>query len=285
MTTFREALRDRDFALTAELNLTATASAAGVMAQGSLLRDVVDGIQITDNPYGRVQMSSLTAAGLLLQADIDAIPQMTCRDRNRTALESDLIGARALGVESLIVMRGDAAPDGPTPVYDIAAKQLIAIAHDFSEDDDPHSFHIGCVATMFNPGARWQPDELKAKTDSGAQFVQTQLCFDLDILRRYVTRLVATKLTWRTSIVVAVAALPSAQSAQWLQQNLRGALMPDEVVRRLEAAKDPEYEGVKICAELLQELVEIPGVSGANVMTPGDMETIPAAIRGSGIRA
>jgi methylenetetrahydrofolate reductase (NADPH) len=285
MTTFRDALRNRDFALTAELNLTETASAAGVMAQGSMLRDVVDGIQITDNPYGRVQMSPLAAASLLLQADIDAIPQMTCRDRNRTALESDLIGARALGVESLIAMRGHGTPDGPTPVFDIGAKQLIAAAHSYSEDEDPHSFHIGCVATMFKPVAGWQPDELKAKADSGAQFIQTQLCFDMDVLRRYVARLVAAKLTWRTSVVVAVAALPSAESAQWLQRNLRGALMPEEVVQRLEAAQDPEHEGVKICAELLQELAEIPGVSGAHVMTPGDTETIRDAIQASGLRA
>jgi methylenetetrahydrofolate reductase (NADPH) len=287
MTTFRDALRNRDFALTAELNLTVTANAAGVIAQGSLLRDVVDGIQITDNPYGRVQMSSLAAAGLLLQADIDAIPQMTCRDRNRTALESDLIGARALGVESLIVLRGDGyqGPDGPTPVFDLDAKQLIAAARGFSDDEDPHRFHIGCVATLFNPVAAWQPDELQAKTDAGAQFVQTQLCFDLGVLRRYMACLVAAKLTWRTDVVVAIATLPSASSARWLQQNLRGALMPDEVVARMETARDPEYEGVKICTELLQELAEIPGVSGANLMTPGDMETISTAIRASGIRA
>jgi methylenetetrahydrofolate reductase (NADPH) len=247
---------------------------------------VVDGIQITDNPYGHVQMSSLAAAGLLLQADIDAVPQMSCRDRNRTALESDLIGARALGVESLILFRGDGyrAPDGPTPVFDLDAKQLITAARGFGNDEDPHRFHIGCVATVFNPVAGWQPDELMAKADSGAQFIQTQLCFDMDVLRRYMARLVAAKLTWRTNIVIAVAALPSALSAQWLQQNLRGALMPDTVVSRLEAAKDPEYEGVKICAELLQELAEIPGVSGANLMTPGNVETIPAAIEASGIR-
>lgn len=286
MTSFRDALRNRDFALTAELNLTATASAAGVRDQGSLLRHVIDGIQITDNPYGRVQMSSLAAASLLLQADIDAIPQMNCRDRNRTALESDLIGARALGVESLIVLRGDGnqGPDGPTPVFDLDAKQLIAAARGFSDDEDPHRFHIGCVATLFNPVAGWQPDELKAKTDLGAQFIQTQLCFDMGVLRRYMARLVAAKLTWRTDIVVAIAALPSASSARWLQQNLRGALVPDEVVKRMEAAQDPEYEGVKICAELLQELIEIPGISGANLMTPGEMETIPAAIQASGIR-
>ena len=104
-------------------------------------------------------------------------------------------------------------------------------------------------------------------------------------LRRYMTHLVEAQLTWRCAIIVSVATLPSAVSARWLRKNLRGSLVPMKVVRRLEQARDPELEGVTICAELLQELSEIPGVSGANLLTPGDPETVAAAIRAAGLRS
>lgn len=287
VTTFREALENNNFALTAELNLTGHAKASAVRSQGSLLKSVVDGVQITDNPYGRIQISALAAAGLLIQDGIDAIPQMACRDRNRTALTSDLIGARALGVESLILMRGDgySRADGPPPVFDLGAKELIATARSLDDDDEPHSFNIGSIATVFKPVKGWNPSELIAKVDAGAQFIQTQLCFDIGVLKRYLTRLLAAKLTWRSYLVIGIATLPSAATAKWLQQNLRGAVVPDQTVNRLESARDPEYEGVQICAELIQQLSEVPGVSGVNLMTPGDMSTIPAAIQASGVRA
>jgi len=286
VTTFRETLENNNFALTAELNLTGQAKASTVRSQGSLLKSFVDGVQITDNPYGRIQMSALAAAGLLIQDGIDAIPQMACRDRNRTALTSDLIGARALGVESLILMRGDGYPhaNGPPPVFDLGAKELIATARSLDNNDEPHSFHIGSIATVFKPVKGWNPSELTAKVDAGAQFIQTQLCFDIDVLRRYLARLLVAKLTWRSYLVIGIATLPSAATAKWLQQNLRGAVVPDQIVNRLEGAEDPEYEGVQICAELIQQLSEVPGVSGVNLMTPGDMSTIPAAIQASGIR-
>jgi methylenetetrahydrofolate reductase (NADPH) len=286
VTTFRESLGSNNFSITAELNLTAGADASTVKAQGALLHPVVDGVQITDNPYGQVQMSSLAAAGLLLQEGIDAIPQMACRDRNRTALTSDLIGARALGVESLILMRGDgyASASDPASVFELGAKELIATARDLSDGTDPHRFHIGCIATVFKPKKGWNPSELSARIDSGAAFIQTQLCFDMDVLRRYMGLLVAAKVTWRASIIVGIATLPTAQNARWLQKNLRGAVVPDQIVDRLEGSADPEHEGVKICAELIDELSGIPGVSGVNLMTPGDMHSIPAAIDASGVR-
>jgi methylenetetrahydrofolate reductase (NADPH) len=287
MTTFRETLEDNKFALTAELNLTGKANAASIKAQGALLQSVVDGVQITDNPYGQVQMSSLAAAGLLIQDGIDAIPQMACRDRNRTALESDLLGARALGVESLVLLRGDGystTAGGPVSVWDLGARELIATAKRMNDDPEPHSFHIGSIATVFKPVKGWNPSELIAKVDSGARFIQTQLCFDIPVLKRYLTRLLEAQLTWRSYIVIGIATLPSAATARWLQQNQRGALVPDEIVSRLNDAQDPELEGVQICVELIQQLSETPGVSGVNLMTPGDMATIPAAIQASGIR-
>jgi len=282
--TFRDAVDSNEFTLTAELNLARRVDAQTLLKQVEMLGPLVDAIQTTDNPYSQVQISSLAAASLILGGGFDAIAQFTCRDRNRTALASDLLGAKALGVKSVLVLRGDGYknPKDTKAVFDLDAKELIAKARSLSGAD---GFYIGGVATVFKPVAGWQPDELNAKAEAGAQFIQTQLCFDTNVLRRYMEHLVSAKLTWRTHIVIGVATLPSAEAARWLQRNLRGALMPDTLVERMEQAQDPEAEGVRICAELLEEFTEIPGVSGANIMTLGSVETIPAAISASGLRA
>ena len=144
-------------------------------------------------------------------------------------------------------------------------------------------FHIGSVITVFNPKSGWQAKSLVAKADAGARFLQTQLYFDTNVLRRYMARLVAARLPRRAHIVVSLATLPSAEMARWLRDNMRGSVMPDAVIRRLDQAVDPEQEGVQLCAELLQEIKEIPGIGGVNVLTPGDVATIPAAIRVAGL--
>ena len=137
---------------------------------------------------------------------------------------------------------------------------------------------------VFNPKSGWKPTSLLAKVEAGARFIQTQLCFDVATLRRYMNHVVEAQLTWKTAVIVSVATLPSAMSAKWLRKNLRGSVVPKKVIRRLEQARDPEQEGIIICSELLQELGEVPGVSGAHLMTPGNLETIPAAILASGLR-
>jgi methylenetetrahydrofolate reductase (NADPH) len=267
-----------------------------LLGQADTVRHAVDAIQLTDNPNGQIHVSGLAAAGMLVQEGIDPVLHMTCRDRNRIALQSDLLGAAALGVTSLLFMRGDdlhaKQASAGKPVFDLGARDLIASARAIKDGRTPAGYalaqapdlFVGTIATVFKPVSRWKPGGLKTKIDAGAQFIQTQLCFDMEVLRRYMARLVSAKLIERVHVLVGVGPLPSADSARWRAENLRGALMPGTVIRRLEQASDPEQEGVKICAELLQELAEIPGVSGANLMTPGDLGTIPAAIQAAGVR-
>ena len=290
MKTFRESITESDLTITAELKLPPGSNATTVIEQARLLRPVVDGIVVPDSPDARVQISAIAASSLLIQHDVDPIPLMSCRDRNRIALQSDLLGAAAIGVSSLILMRGDNVPDNDDapfkPVFELGARKLIASAQAVQSEQlaaDVSGFYIGSVATVFRPKPTWTPDSLFVKREAGVQFIQTQPCFDMDVLKRYMARLVAAKFTWRASVVVGVAPLPSADTARWLRDNLRGSLMPDSTIKRLDQARDSEQEGVDICAELLQELAEIPGVSGASIMSPGDPETIPAAIRAAGL--
>ena len=292
MKTFREAIQNRDFVLTAQLNLARESDSTAVLEQAAILGREVDALQVPDNPDARVQMTPLAVSSILLRNGIDPIAHLGCRDRNRLALESELLSLGATGVTSLFLLRGDDLPAGHRPkveqVFEIGGRKLIEAARALADDPSVPAvpdFCIGTPAMVFNPKAQWQPSSLLAKVEAGARFIQTQLCFDTAALRRYMTHLVEAQLTWRCAIIVSVATLPSAVSARWLRKNLRGSMVPMKVVRRLEQARDPEHEGVAICAELLQELVEIPGVSGANLLTPGDPETVTAAIRASGLRS
>jgi methylenetetrahydrofolate reductase (NADPH) len=291
MRTFREAIQNRDFALTAQLNLARESDRESILEQAAVLAPQVDALQIPDNPDARVQLTPLAVSGILLENGIDPVAHLGCRDRNRLALESELLSLGLTGVTSLFLLRGDELPAGHRPkvqqVFELGGKKLIEAARALADDPSVPAvpdFCIGTAAMVFNPKAQWQPSSLLAKVEAGARFIQTQLCFDMAALRRYMTHLVDAQLTWRCAIIVSLAALPSAVSARWLRKNLRGSLVPMKVVRRLEQARDAEREGVAICAELLEELAEIPGVTGANLLTPGDPETVSAAIRASGLR-
>ncbi len=289
--TFKDSLKTNDFVLTAHVNLPRAPDAEAVIRQGEILRPAVDAVQLTDNPRAQVHMSGIAAAALLLQQGIDPIIHMTCRDRNRIALQSDLIGAAALGVTSVLLMRGKEIPDGKMlkvhNVFDTPAREIMAFIQnvkDAENDSLVSDFLVGATAIIFDPDADWTPDILSVKCDAGANFVQLQLCFDMDVARNYMARMVASKLTHRLYFIMALSPLPSVDVARWMRDNVVGALVPESIIERMEQASDPEREGVEICAELLQELATIPGVSGANLLTLGELETIPAAIDASGVR-
>lgn len=291
MKTFREAVRTQDFTVSAELKLDSRSTATAIVDQARILTSMVDAVQITDNPGGHVHMSPLVAASIMLKHEIDPVLHITCRDRNRIALRSDLLGAAALGVSSLLLMRGQTFPANfpvkAATVYDWGARRLIAAAHAMRSDPEtsnPPDFFIGSIATAFNPSRGWQPEKLTAKADAGIKFIQTQLCFDIELIKRYVAGLVSAKLLERVNVIVGIAPVPSADFAEWLASNLRGAVVPDAVIKRLRQAPDPEHEGIEICAEMLKELRDIPGVSGANLMTLGSAESVVRSIELSGLR-
>jgi methylenetetrahydrofolate reductase (NADPH) len=237
-------------------------------------------------------MSAVSAASILHHHGVDPIPVLTCRDRNRIALLSDLIGLRALGVTSVLLIRGHRVPKNhvipANTVFDTTGRELIAMASDLGEDETlgpGKAFFIGTGARTFRPNRGWRAESLTERANAGARFLQTQLCFNMDILRQYMKRFVEAKLTWNYSVMVSLSPLPSAKTAKWLKENMSDSRIPKAVIQRLEDAKDPEREGIEICAELMREISEIPGVSGVNLLTTGNAEAIPAAIRASGLRS
>jgi methylenetetrahydrofolate reductase (NADPH) len=289
---FREALQSQDFSISAELTLRREYTASDVHRQVDTLGELVDGIQVTDNPWSWVQMSAVSAAGLVLQKGIDPIPMLSCRDRNRIALESDLIGLRAMGVTSVLLTHGEKVPDDhqvkARGVFDTTSLELVALAA--ALNDDPslgpnEEFFIGTGAKVFRPPTEWPAEKLIARADAGARFLQSQFCFNTDIIREYMDALVRLKLTWKCALIISLTVLPSVEAAIWLKKNMRQAKIPIRLIERLQDAVDAELEGIKICAELMQEISEIPGVSGINLMTTGNPESIPAAIKASGLRS
>ncbi|MFV1998185.1 MAG: methylenetetrahydrofolate reductase [Acidiferrobacterales bacterium] len=287
--TFKDSLKTKNFVVTAHVNLAQAPDAESLNRQGEILRPVVDAVQLTDTT--QLHMSGIAAAAILTQKGIDPIVHMNCRDRNRIALQKDFLGAAALGVTSVLVMRGKKIPDsgklGARNVFDTPALEFMAYMQTLKYSESTalvSDFLVGASAEIFAPDADWTPKNLVRKCDAGANFVQMQLCFDMNVVRNYMAHMIASKLTHRLAFLMALSPLPSADVARWMRDNVKGALVPDSIIERMEQASDPEREGINICAELLRELTTIPGVSGANLLTMGKLETIPAAIVASGVR-
>ena len=295
--TFREALQSKELTLTAELTLTPTLNAVDIVNQARSLAAATDAIQVPDQRYALPHVSNIATAAHLIQAGIDPILHINCRDRNRIALQSDLLSAHSFGVSNLLIMRGSKLPADQLPkatgIYDYGAIDLIKTAAAIRDGDIftgeklpvVRDFYIGTVGTAFNPGTTWEPEKLITKADAGAQFVQLQICLNTEVLKEYMTRLVAAKLIWRYQVLVSIPVLRSAEDARLLRSNLPQSIIPRETVKRIEQASDPEQEGINICAEQLDSLADVPGVSGATLLTPGDPELITAAVYASRARS
>jgi methylenetetrahydrofolate reductase (NADPH) len=286
-----------EFGVTAELTPPVSGAPETLLERAETLRGSVDAINLTDGPRALVHMSALAAAGILVHAGLEPVLQFTCRDRNRIALQSDLLGASALGVRNILILTGD-KPDTneippPKPVFDMESRELIQVAAKMRdglalpsgrEIVSPPKLFIGAADLPIDPPPDWQPSALNQKVDAGAQFAQTQLCFDIDVVRRYMARLVDDGVADRLFLMIGIGPLASARSARWMRDNLYGVIVPDHIIERMEQAADPKAEGARICAELMQQLNEIPGVAGAHLMAPGNFSGIPAAIQQSGLR-
>jgi methylenetetrahydrofolate reductase (NADPH) len=280
-----------EFVMTAEILPPVSCDPEDLLARALPLKGLVDAVNVTDGAGARAHMAATAAAALLVQAGIEPILQLTCRDRNRIALQSDLMGAAAMGVRNLLLLRGDdpKAGDQPDakPVFDLDTRALAETARMMRDEGRlPHgaavagrpAFFLGAADMPIDPPPGWRPDGLAAKVEAGAQFVQTQFCMDAAIVRRYVERLTEAGLVERVSILIGVNPLRSAKSAIWMRQHLFGTIIPDAMVARMETAADPAAEGRRICVELITELATIPGVAGVHVMAPGNAAAIPEVI-------
>jgi methylenetetrahydrofolate reductase (NADPH) len=284
-------LRAGEFAITAEITPPLSADPQDLLERALPLRGLADAVNVTDGASARAHLDTLTAAGLMVRNGIDPILQLTCRDRNRIALQSLLLGAAAQGVTNLLALRGDDPSKGDQPeakpVFDLDASALLRTAATMRDRGQlPHGreirgrigFFIGGADMPIDPSPDWKPESLQRKLDAGAQFVQTQFCMDPQLLRRYIARLEQFGITERLFIIVGIAPLVSARSARWIRDKLFGSIIPEPLIARLEAAADPKAEGHRICLELMDEYKAIRGVHGVHLMAPLNEAAVPSVI-------
>jgi len=289
---FKQALRHKDFVVTAELPLTAASSRASLLRDAALLGDCVDGFVLTDNQYGQPHMAPGYAAGILLRHDFPPVLQISSRNRNRIALIGEILGARAAGVDTLLLVRGAVLPEGyeprPAAVLDTDAKDLIATAKLLNDDaklGPGEEILIGTSATVHDPAAPDKvPEELLAKADAGARLAVTQICLNADVLRRYMKFLVGHKVLQRLSVIVSVALITSHELALWLRDNRHGTIFAADTIERLAAARDAEAAAIEYTAALVSEIAGIPGVVGVNFAAAGDLPLIPRVLAAAGVR-
>jgi methylenetetrahydrofolate reductase (NADPH) len=292
----KQRLADGLFAVTAELTPPVSTDPGDFIARALPLKGLTVAVNVTDGASAKSHLSSLVAAYLLARNGIEPILQMTCRDRNRIALQSDLLGAAALGIRNVLLLGGDdpKAGDQPDakPVFDLDSRSLLALAQSMrttqkllpgTEIKGGFDMFLGAADLPIDPPPEWDAKGLKAKAAAGADFIQTQFCMDAQILRRYAKRLVELGIAPQLKILIGVAPIPSARSARWMKEKLFGTIIPDAIVERLDKAADAKAEGKRICVELLQELAAIPGIAGAHIMAPMNTAAIPEVIAASGI--
>jgi len=286
------------FTVTAEVSPPVSADPAAFVAAALPLKGLATALNVTDGASAKVHLSSLAAAHFLVQNGMEPVLQIAMRDRNRIALQSDLLGAAALGIRNILVVRGDdpAAGDHPDakPVFDLSTQALIALADHMRREARLSSgapiagglrLFIGAADTPCDPPAGWVPSGLQAKRNSGADFAQTQFCMDAGVVRRYAARLLDLGIAPSMPVLIGVAPIPSARSARWMRDKLPGSVIPDALIARLEKSSDPKSEGKRICIELLQEFAEIPGIAGAHIMSPQFHSAIAEVIADSGVTA
>ncbi len=276
---FERVLRAGHFAVTAEIAPPDSADPADVYARAMDFDGYVDAINATDGSGANCHMSSMGICALLTRRGYAMILQMSCRDRNRIAMQGDMLGASAMGVANVLCLTGDGVQSGDhpeaKPVFDMDSISALGMVRQMRDESaflsgralsTPPRLFLGAAANPFAPPLDFRPQRLAKKVAAGAQFVQTQYCFDVVRLKTYMARVRDLGLLEKVFILPGVGPLASAKSAEWIRKNVAGVHIPDAVIQRLAGAKDQKQEGVDLCVELMQEIKEIEGVSGIHLM-------------------
>ena len=289
-------LAEGDFAVTSELGPPQSADGQVVRKKTKHFRDFVDAVNITDNQTAIVRMSSIATATILAAEGFDTVIQVTCRDRNRIAIQSDILGAAALGVKNVLCLSGDHQSFGNHPgsknVYDIDSIQLIAMIKNmrdesmFASGDEmkkaPELF-IGAAANPFADPMEFRVFRLAKKVRAGADFIQTQAVFDLPRFRDYMGLVRAHGLDEKVAILAGIIPVRSARALSYMKSEVAGMIVPDELIRRMEGADDPKEEGVRIAVELIEQIREIEGVRGVHLMPVTWESSIPKVCEEAGL--
>ena len=311
-------LRAGRCAATGELGPPQSADGEIIREKAALLKGLVDGVNITDNQTAIVRMSSIGAGTIVVQEGLEPIIQMTCRDRNRLAIQSDLLGAYALGMRNLLCLSGDHQTFGNHPdaknVFDMDSVQLTQMVTamrdecifqcgDAMKGQEPR-FFVGAAAAPFADPIDFRPHRLAKKVQAGADFIQTQLVYDIPAFKKFMGKVRELALHEKTYILAGVGPLKSPGMARYMKKNVPGILVPDEIIDRMTAASKPwagkkkdeltkedkrerskawKETGIQICIDLIQQMREIEGVAGTHIMAIEWEEAVEPIVNGAGL--
>jgi methylenetetrahydrofolate reductase (NADPH) len=289
-------LRAGKFAVTAELSPPDSADPAEVYVRARVFDGYVDAINATDGSGANCHMSSVGVCALLTRVGYGTIMQVSCRDRNRIAIQGDILGAAAMGVTALLCMTGDGVQVGDQPdakpVFDLDAVSLLETVRIMRDESrfltgrkltSPPRVLIGATENPFVPPYDFRPLRLAKKIAAGAQFIQTQYCFDVERFRQFMTQVRDMGLHEKCFLLAGVGPFASANAARWMRTHVPGIHIPDAIIDRLDGARRQKLEGEKICLELIQQIREIEGVSGIHMMAYRQEETVAEIIDASGV--
>ena len=291
-------LRRGDFAVTAELNPPDTADPHEVYDRGAVFDGWVDAMNATDGSGANCHMSSVGICALLTRVGYAPVLQISCRDRNRIAIQGDVLGAAAMGVNNVLCLTGDGVQagdqPGAKPVFDLDCMSLLQTIRTLRDEGQflsgrkitaPPQLFLGAAINPFAPPHDFRALRLKKKIEAGAQFVQSQYCYDVPMLKKYMDQVTDMGLHENCFILIGVGPLASARAARWMRSNVPGVHIPDYIIGRLEGSKDQKHEGKQICIDIIREVREIAGVSGIHVMAYRQEELVADIIRESGVIA
>ncbi|MBE9508657.1 MAG: methylenetetrahydrofolate reductase [Chloroflexi bacterium] len=295
-TNLEKVLTEGHFAVTGELGPPKGTSADFVRRKADIIKNYVDAVNITDNQTAVVRMSSVAACAIIKEAGLDPVMQMTCRDRNRIAMQSEILGAVALGIGNLLCLSGDHQKFGNHPesknVHDVDSMQLIQIAKRMRDDaqflsgdkvSGGVSLFIGAAANPFADPFEFRPMRLEKKMRAGADFIQTQGVFDVERFARYMEMVRERGLHEQTHILAGVIPMKSAGMARYMRDYVAGLTVPNELVERMEDAEDAKEEGVRITLEIIEQLREIEGVHGIHLMAVAWEDIVPVIVEQAGL--
>ena len=289
-------LRAGGFAVTAELAPPDSANPAEVYERAALYDGYVDAINATDGSGANCHMSSVGMCSLLTRRGYAMVMQVSARDRNRIAIQGDVLGAAAMGVASILCLTGDGVDVGDhpeaRPVFDLDSMSMLSMIRSMRDEarflsgrklTEPPRVFLGAAANPFAPPLDYRPHRLAKKVAAGAQFVQTQYCFDIDAFRRYMATVRDDGTHEQVFILAGVGPLASARSAEWIRSNVPGVHIPDAVIRRLKGAANQPREGVNVCIDMIHRIREIEGVRGIHIMAYRQEHRIAEIVERSGV--
>jgi methylenetetrahydrofolate reductase (NADPH) len=291
-------LRAGLFAVTAELNPPDSSDPQEVYDAALVLSEVADAINATDASGANVHMSSLGLCALLLRAGYEVVMQMSCRDRNRIALQGDLLGASALGVKNVLCLTGDDVTAGDQPeakrVFDFDSMHLLRTARIMRDQGMllsgrkitvPPRVFLGAAENPFAPPLDWRAQRLGKKVKAGADFIQTQYVFNVNVFREFMTRVRDLGLHEQAYILAGVGPLRSPKAAEFMRTRVPGVVIPDAIVDRLNKTPRERWrdEGIAICVEIIQQVREIEGVAGVHVMAYRQEEVVAEIVHRAGL--